>query len=121
MAERVGFEPTVRFPVRSLSRRVLSTAQSPLRGCCSFIVAKPFLVPPSPRKLPVPPLAHSFFEVLNAAPRKTLVAPLPILPQTHPPSHLLDDSSSSSSTARTRTGTRRPSDRRRRTQLSARV
>ena len=32
MAERVGFEPTVRFPVRSLSRRVLSTAQSPLRS-----------------------------------------------------------------------------------------
>src|SRR6266436_6951619 len=32
VAERVGFEPTVRFPVRSLSRRVLSTAQSPLRG-----------------------------------------------------------------------------------------
>jgi hypothetical protein len=32
MAERVGFEPTVRFPVRSLSRRVLSTAQSPLHG-----------------------------------------------------------------------------------------
>jgi hypothetical protein len=31
VAERVGFEPTVRFPVRSLSRRVLSTAQSPLR------------------------------------------------------------------------------------------
>ncbi len=31
MAERVGFEPTVRFPARSLSRRVLSTAQSPLR------------------------------------------------------------------------------------------
>ena len=34
MAERVGFEPTVRFPARSLSRRVLSTAQSPLRGSC---------------------------------------------------------------------------------------
>src|SRR6266513_4768567 len=34
MAERVGFEPTVRFPARSLSRRVLSTAQSPLRGRC---------------------------------------------------------------------------------------
>jgi hypothetical protein len=34
VAERVGFEPTVRFPARSLSRRVLSTAQSPLRGCC---------------------------------------------------------------------------------------
>ena len=32
MAERVGFEPTVRFPVRSLSRRVLSTTQSPLRS-----------------------------------------------------------------------------------------
>ena len=32
LAERVGFEPTVRFPVRSLSRRVLSTAQPPLRG-----------------------------------------------------------------------------------------
>ena len=36
MAERVGFEPTVRFPVRSLSRRVLSTAQSPLRGRCNL-------------------------------------------------------------------------------------
>src|SRR5260370_27963194 len=34
VAERVGFEPTVRFPARSLSRRVLSTAQSPLRGRC---------------------------------------------------------------------------------------
>ena len=32
MAERVGFEPTIRFPVCSLSRRVLSTTQSPLRG-----------------------------------------------------------------------------------------
>jgi hypothetical protein len=32
LAERVGFEPTVRFPARSLSRRVLSTAQPPLRG-----------------------------------------------------------------------------------------
>src|SRR5229473_555151 len=32
VAERVGFEPTVRFPARSLSRRVLSTAQPPLRG-----------------------------------------------------------------------------------------
>jgi hypothetical protein len=36
----VGFEPTVRFPVRSLSRRVLSTAQSPLRGCCNFNPSK---------------------------------------------------------------------------------
>ncbi len=34
MAERVGFEPTIRFPVCSLSRRVLSTTQSPLRGGC---------------------------------------------------------------------------------------
>src|SRR2546430_16847629 len=34
MAERGGFEPTVRFPVRSLSRRGISTAQSPLRGRC---------------------------------------------------------------------------------------
>ncbi len=40
MAERVGFEPTVRFPVRSLSRRVLSTAQSPLRGRGNSIVAR---------------------------------------------------------------------------------
>src|SRR5260370_14612767 len=32
MAERVGLAPTVRFPVRSLSRRVLSTAQPPLRS-----------------------------------------------------------------------------------------
>ncbi len=36
LAERVGFEPTVRFPVRSLSRRVLSTTQSPLRGPCNL-------------------------------------------------------------------------------------
>src|SRR5205807_10108696 len=36
MAERVGFEPTVRFPARSLSRRVLSTTQPPLRGRCRF-------------------------------------------------------------------------------------
>ena len=36
VAERVGFEPTVRFPVRSLSRRVLSTTQSPLRGRCNL-------------------------------------------------------------------------------------
>ncbi len=32
MAERVGFEPTVEFPLHSLSRRALSTAQTPLRG-----------------------------------------------------------------------------------------
>jgi hypothetical protein len=31
MAERVGFEPTVEFPRHSLSRRALSTAQTPLR------------------------------------------------------------------------------------------
>ncbi len=31
MAERVGFEPTVEFPLHSLSRRALSTAQTPLR------------------------------------------------------------------------------------------
>jgi|HubBroStandDraft_6_1064221.scaffolds.fasta_scaffold34180_3 hypothetical protein len=30
MAERVGFEPTVEFPQHSLSRRALSTAQTPL-------------------------------------------------------------------------------------------
>ena len=39
MAERVGFEPTVRFPVRSLSRRVLSTTQSPLRVVANRILA----------------------------------------------------------------------------------
>ncbi len=31
LAERVGFEPTVGFPQHSLSRRALSTAQTPLR------------------------------------------------------------------------------------------
>jgi hypothetical protein len=31
MAERVGFEPTVEFPLHSLSRRALSTTQTPLR------------------------------------------------------------------------------------------
>jgi hypothetical protein len=40
LAERVGFEPTVRFPVRSLSRRVLSTTQSPLRGHCNLNPSK---------------------------------------------------------------------------------
>jgi hypothetical protein len=36
MAERVGFEPTVGFPLHSLSRRALSTAQTPLRGARNF-------------------------------------------------------------------------------------
>ena len=31
MAERVGFEPTVRLPVRRISSAVLSTTQPPLR------------------------------------------------------------------------------------------
>src|SRR6266446_2830308 len=39
MAERVGFEPTVEFPQHSLSRRALSTAQTPLRG--RYILAQP--------------------------------------------------------------------------------
>ena len=36
MAERVGFEPTVEFPLHSLSRRALSTAQTPLRASNRF-------------------------------------------------------------------------------------
>ena len=32
MAERVGFEPTVRFPARTLSRRVTSTTHPPLHS-----------------------------------------------------------------------------------------
>src|SRR4051794_27344051 len=32
VAERVGFEPTVRLPVRRISSAVLSTTQPPLRG-----------------------------------------------------------------------------------------
>src|SRR5580698_3670922 len=39
LAERVGFEPTVEFPRHSLSRRALSTAQTPLRGCCTSSLA----------------------------------------------------------------------------------
>ena len=31
MAERVGFEPTVRLPVRRISSAVLSTTQPPLQ------------------------------------------------------------------------------------------
>jgi hypothetical protein len=43
MAERVGFEPTVEFPLHSLSRRALSTAQTPLRSVCSSVrLAKAF-------------------------------------------------------------------------------
>ena len=42
MAERVGFEPTVEFPLHSLSRRALSTAQTPLRGMVGLVrLAKP--------------------------------------------------------------------------------
>ena len=41
MAERVGFEPTIRFPVCSLSRRVLSTTQSPLRSGWQTYFSKP--------------------------------------------------------------------------------
>ena len=37
MAERVGFEPTVEFPLHSLSRRALSTAQTPLRSMVGFV------------------------------------------------------------------------------------
>src|SRR5580704_4911107 len=40
MAERVGFEPTVEFPPHSLSRRALSTAQTPLRGVCVVKLSK---------------------------------------------------------------------------------
>jgi len=40
MAERVGFEPTVEFPRHSLSRRALSTAQTPLRGWSVSSLAK---------------------------------------------------------------------------------
>lgn len=32
MAERVGFEPTIRLPVCRISSAVLSTTQPPLRG-----------------------------------------------------------------------------------------
>ncbi len=38
MAERVGFEPTVEFPLHSLSRRALSTAQTPLRSLAAELV-----------------------------------------------------------------------------------
>ena len=40
LAERVGFEPTVEFPRHSLSRRALSTAQTPLRGCSALSLTK---------------------------------------------------------------------------------
>ena len=46
MAERVGFEPTVRLPVRLISSQVHSTTLPPLRE--SAIIA--CLVPPSPTK-----------------------------------------------------------------------
>ena len=38
VAERVGFEPTVEFPLHSLSRRALSTAQTPLRGTAQHLI-----------------------------------------------------------------------------------
>jgi hypothetical protein len=84
MAERVGFEPTVRFPVRSLSRRVLSTAQSPLRGGFTLIVivANPFATQQS-----ILQGAHRLARPLLAiaAPQKTPARfPLP-RPPTRPP------------------------------------
>ena len=39
MAERVGFEPTVRSPVRRISNAVLSTTQPPLRVAWSSLGA----------------------------------------------------------------------------------
>src|ERR1043165_1226196 len=39
MAERVGFEPTERFPVHSISSAASSTTPAPLR-CCSKAVGK---------------------------------------------------------------------------------
>ena len=62
MAERVGFEPTVRFPVRSLSRRVLSTAQPPLRGLFVLLLYR-YLVTRATRRFPL------FFGNDNASPR----------------------------------------------------
>jgi hypothetical protein len=50
MAERVGFEPTVGFPLHSLSRRALSTAQTPLRGGSLAIVADRFAFQQSGRR-----------------------------------------------------------------------
>src|SRR2546423_10543710 len=44
MAERVGFEPTVGFPLHSLSRRALSTAQTPLRDGCFNHCNRAFVV-----------------------------------------------------------------------------
>ena len=34
LAERAGFEPAIRFPVYTLSRRAPSTTRPPLRGAC---------------------------------------------------------------------------------------
>ena len=36
MAERAGFEPAVRFSVRTLSKRVPSTTQPPLHGASAL-------------------------------------------------------------------------------------
>ena len=52
MAERVGFEPTVEFPQHSLSRRALSTAQTPL------------LVKSNKRSIPSQPHASRLFRSL---------------------------------------------------------
>jgi hypothetical protein len=52
MAERVGFEPTVGFPLHSLSRRALSTAQTPLRSFCNRNrrFARPAMQSPAPQR-----------------------------------------------------------------------
>ena len=40
LAERVGFEPTVRLPVRRISSAVLSTTQPPLRICMKALAGR---------------------------------------------------------------------------------
>lgn len=75
LAEGVGFEPTIRFPVYTLSRRAPSTARPPLRLALRWRRAKARRIAPGAR--PAQAEAHGGFagEQPQAARKKTHISP----------------------------------------------
>ncbi len=92
LAERVGFEPTVPFPVHTISSRAPSTARSPLQSVWGPLapsnVTSKFLTVSGGLAPPKPPLAPG--QPQPAAP-PLAITPLRALPpgQAHPPAPAL--------------------------------
>ena len=108
MAEREGFEPTVRFPVRSLSRRVLSTAQPPLRG--RFVLFIIQIVRKCGYVWNSPYLKLMTMQAASGVPRKTIATAPPILPSQCQAQLPRDDSASRWSKSQSTSGTLHLSD-----------